>query len=237
MKPILTTEEKTYLKRINRYLLSLGAKDGVIQFPIEYGEDFSPDHIDWDYVTEFEVPMGRTIPSGLIPILQKIMKSIGEEGNYADDDGSFNYQVIECYIDTSSKDIGVIQRISSIVAGDSTTIEYDEDEEMDLITRWGEELFSKEDLPADGILSVSYNGSGDSGYLESSFDENGEQVPTEIENWCYDKISENFSGWENNEGADGRFIFDFNQKLITLVHTDNVEVDEGNTLYEEHFGE
>jgi hypothetical protein len=70
--------------------------------------------------------------------------------------------------------------------------------------------------------------------LEATFEE-GPAVPNDIENWCYNKLEQNFGGWEINEGSSGYFNFDFDNKELTLQHTDNVEISVQNTLYEENF--
>ena len=95
--------------------------------------------------------------------------------------------------------------------------------------------FSDVEIPNDGILTVTYNGSGDSGYLESSFEENGSHVPAGIEDWCYGELSRNYGGWEINEGSDGNFIFDFNTKIVTLNHTENIEENASDTYFEQSF--
>ena len=91
------------------------------------------------------------------------------------------------------------------------------------------------EVPRGGILTLSYNGGGDSGYIESSFDETGDAVPSEIEDWCYAQLESNYGGWEINEGSDGRFIFNFNDSTIVLDHTYNTEETSEDTIYEESF--
>ena len=84
-------------------------------------------------------------------------------------------------------------------------------------------------------MTLEYNGSGDSAYIESSFDENGDAVPAGIEDWCYRALENNFGGWEINEGSDGEFILDFNNSMLTLNHTMNTEETATDALYEESF--
>ena len=91
------------------------------------------------------------------------------------------------------------------------------------------------EVPEEGILTARYNGGGDSGYLESNFEETGEPIPAEIEDWCYRQLERNYGGWEINEGSDGVFIFNFNDSTIVHEHTDNIDVNDTNTLYEENF--
>ena len=89
-------------------------------------------------------------------------------------------------------------------------------------------------IPEDGYMTLKYNGGGDSGYIESDFD-NGEPVPSQIEDWCYKELEENFGGWEINEGSQGEFQFDFNEKTVVLAHTYNTILDKSNTIWEEEF--
>ena len=116
-------------------------------------------------------------------------------------------------------------------------IEFDSEKDKEMFDRWIETVMSDIEVPSDGILRIPYNGGGDSGYIESSFDPTGDTVPDEIENWCYSQLENAFGGWEINEGSDGVFIFDFNNSTITLEHTYNTEENQVDTLYEESFAE
>jgi hypothetical protein len=71
--------------------------------------------------------------------------------------------------------------------------------------------------------------------MEGNFEETGDPIPAEIEDWCYRELESNYGGWEINEGSQGMFIFNFNDSTITLEHTDNVEESESNTLFEVKF--
>jgi hypothetical protein len=84
------------------------------------------------------------------------------------------------------------------------------------------------------IMELRYNGGGDSGYIEGTF-ENGEEVPAEVEDFCYRILEDNYGGWEINEGSQGSFFFDLNEKTINLEHEYNTEESKTYTLYEESF--
>jgi hypothetical protein len=239
MKGILTPEEKKYLRKVTNYLGSLGMRDGNIELDVESGESFDPNDIDWNEITYFSNNFRAEIPSGLIPILQKIMGH-AEELNLIQeiDEDEINYQRIEFDIDTETKDIVLSHWWSFYAKGDGSSIEYDDDEGKGIFEEWEKDgVFNDTKIPEDGILTATYNGSGDSGFLEDFFNENNESVPGAIEDWCYTQLSNNFGGWEDNEGADGEFIFDFNNKTITLYHTENIEDTEANTIFEENFRE
>ena len=237
MKGILTPEEKQYLRRISNYLGSMGMQDGNIEIDMDNQEEFDYDNVDWDYITHFTNNYNADIPSGLIPILQKIMmycdnNNLIKEPDYDD----MNYQRLEYDIDVDSKKISFTRWWSFYTRGEGSSVTWEDEQGKSLFEHW-EESGVLEDLtiPDDGILIVTYNGSGDSGYLESSFNETGDGVPAEMEDWCYRELSDNYSGWEINEGSDGQFIFNFHDMTIELVHTENIEDNASDTYYEESF--
>ena len=228
---ILTPEEKKYLGRVSRYLASMGMKYGDINFEMEpddeeisYSEYGFPTHFDNNYYAE--------IPDGLVPILKKIIDYVDDDGLYSNlpDGSDIDYQRFEITIDGVKKEISLTHIYSYYSEGDSTGIEYD-----DMIEEWEEKgIFEDIEIPEDGYMVLKYNGGGDSGYIESDFD-NGERSPDEIEEWCYKQLEENFGGWEINEGSQGEFQFDFNEKTVILSHTYNTMLDSSNTIWEEEF--
>jgi hypothetical protein len=56
-----------------------------------------------------------------------------------------------------------------------------------------------------------------------------------MEDFCYNQLRDNYGGWENNEGGEGYFMFNFNDGTVTLYHTENIEVNDSNTLFEIDF--
>jgi hypothetical protein len=237
MEQILTSEEKKYLNRTCNYLASLGMTEGVISIEMDSDQyDLSHEDIDWKHVQHFENNYRAELPEGLIPILKKVMNHVIEEGSFdpADVD-TMTYQNIDIEIDCTRKELTVSHNYSYYDRGDSSSIEYDSKEEKERFDKWMEEDMQDVGVPSDGILTLSYNGGGDSGYIESSFDETSDAVPASIENWCYSELERHFGGWEINEGSDGRFIFNFNNSTVELDHTYNTEENESHTLFEENF--
>jgi hypothetical protein len=230
---ILTPEEKKYLGKISRYLSSLGMNYGEIQFEmdpyddeISYSEDYFPTHFENNYTAE--------IPDGLVPILKKIIDYFDDADLFSNlsDSGEIDYQRFEIQIDGNGpkREISLTHIFSYYGEGDSQGVEYD-----DVIEEWEEKgVFDDTEIPEDNYLVLKYNGGGDSGYIESNF-ESGQPVPTEVEEWCYQKLEENFGGWEINEGSQGEFQFDFNEKTVGVSCTYNTMIDESNTLWEEKF--
>jgi hypothetical protein len=234
---ILTPEEKKYLGKVSRYLSSLGISYGEITFEMEpdddeisYRENYFPTHFENNYTAE--------IPDGLVPILKKIISYVDDEGLYDElpNDANIVYQGFEITIDSVKKEISLTHMYSYQTEGGSEGVEYD-----DMIEEWEEKgVFDDIEIPEDNYLVLKYNGGGDSGYIESHFDSGarnpyGESVPTEVEEWCYQQLEENFGGWEINEGSQGEFQFDFNEKTVILSHAYNIEESRSNTLWEEEF--
>jgi hypothetical protein len=181
---ILTPEEKKYLGKVSRYLSSLGMKYGEINFEmdtddeeISYNPNDFPTHFDNNYTAE--------IPDGLVPILKKIIDYFDDADLYSNlpDGSDIDYQRFEITIDGVKKEISLTHIYSYFSEGDSTGIEYD-----DMIEEWEEKgVFDDVSIPEDGYLILKYNGGGDSGYIESDF-ENGEPSPGAVEEWCYQQL-------------------------------------------------
>jgi hypothetical protein len=237
MKQILTPEEKKYLNRTCNYLASLGMTEGTINIELDSDQyDLSQEDIDWKYVQHFENNYRAELPEGLVPILKKVMNYVIDEGTYESPDmDAISYQMIGIEIDCSRKELTVTHDYSYYSRDDGHSIEYDSDEDKARFDKWMEEDLQDVEVPSEGILTLSYNGGGDSGYIESSFDETSDAVPASIEDWCYSQLESHFGGWEINEGSDGRFIFNFNNSTVELEHTYNTEENASNTLFEENF--
>lgn len=228
---ILTPEEKNYIGKVSRYLRSMGMSYGEIQFEMEPDQEgiaYSPN----DFPTHFENNYTAEIPDGLVPILKKIIGYVDDDGLHSEvpNDGYLIYQRFDITINAMSGEISLTHSYSYQIEGGSQGIEYD-----DMIEEWEEKgVFDDTEIPEDNYLVLKYNGGGDSGYIESNF-ESGQSVPPPVEEWCYQQLEENFGGWEINEGSQGEFQFDFNEKTVILSHAYNIEESRSNTLWEEEF--
>ena len=234
---VLTPEDKKYLRKVSNYLGSLGMRDGSIEFDIDSPFNFEFNEIEWDNVTHFANNYSAEIPSGLIPILQKITNYVDENGLFdPNDNEDLNWSRFDIDIDTAKQEISFNYWFSYYGRGEENSIEWDGEEGKDIFEEWEKDgVFEDLTIPNNGILTVVYNGSGDSGFIESSFEENGDSVPSSMEDWCYRQLENNFGGWEINEGSDGRFMFNFNDTIIVLEHTYNTEENDTDTLFEESF--
>lgn len=233
---ILTKEEKLYLRRICRYLGSLGMKQGNIEMELEY-ETYDYDDINWNSITHFDNNYNAEIPNELYPILQKIFKYVSDNDlyTYPDVDSHIDYQRLDLEIDCETNEITLHQDYSYTTEADgvTTTITENEDEDLQKVFESISEL-QNETGNDDDKLELRYNGSGDSGYLEDDF-QNGLSVPSQVEDYCYSLLESLHGGWEINEGSQGYFVFDTVDKVMNLYHANNEQINERETLYEEKF--
>ena len=90
----------------------------------------------------------------------------------------------------------------------------------------GDELEIFEDFLQRGVSEIicTYNGGGDSGYIDNDMSVDGEreEISAPIEDRCY-RALENFGGWEINEGSQGNIVFNLEDKTITVNHEWNTE--------------
>ena len=236
---ILTPEDKQYLRRVCRYLGSLGMIDGSIEMDIDSGWNWDFSDINWEDQTHFANNYNAEVPDGLIPIYKKIADYIQENNLYRSPQyDDINYERVDFDIDCQKGEISVNHWYSYYDRGDSNSVTWDAEDDKEIFKEWEKDgVFEDLDIPDDGILTIKYNGSSDSGFIENSFEEIGDQVPATIEDWCYNQLERHFGGWEINEGSDGEFIFNFHDMTIELNHTYNVEENETDTIYEESFAE
>jgi hypothetical protein len=234
---VLTPEDKKYLRGVSNYLRSYGMIDGSIEIDIDSGYDFDSSDIDWKNMTHFSNNYRAEVPEGLISILVKIMNYIDEESLFKmPEDNDISYERVDFDIDTERQEISVNHWWSFYDTGDSNSVEWEGEQGKEIFEEWQEDgVFDELEIPNNGILTVKYNGGGDSGFIENTFEEIGDQVPATIEDWCYNELEDHFGGWEINEGSDGEFVFDFNNMTITLNHSYNIEETTSDTIYKEDF--
>jgi hypothetical protein len=100
-------------------------------------------------------------------------------------------------------------------------------------------------LAAAGVhrVTIDYDGSGDSGQIDGieAWDANGQRIPlptepklqlatddpgqpvnleSAVEDLAWNCLESLYSGWENNDGACGTFVFDVSARTITLEHNE-----------------
>lgn len=239
MANLLTLEEKKYLQRICRYLGSLGMSHGSIDFEMEYGE-FDTNDYNWNRITHFSNNYSAEIPDGLKEICKKLLAHVEENDLVGKPDvDNLNWERIEIDVDCDDSTISVVHDYNYYSTGDVESIsreiaDYgDEDDENNLLRTIFNDLEDNDEIE-ERVLRLDYNGSGDSGYIEDSFTD-GTDVPGDLSDFCYQLLENNFGGWEINEGSQGYFEIDLDEKVITLNHTTNLDEQARDTIIEEDF--
>jgi hypothetical protein len=176
-------------------------------------------------------------PKVLYGLLDDILNHMVEEiesevYNYNDDISRFDVNV-EIYpkkglLVYSNADIRSYSK-----EGETHEYEFDEQDEDDNIVNKCREFL--ESLGNPESVTISYDGSGDSGSLEQNgitSDGRNVDLPSDIEDICYHQLEE-FYGWEINEGSSGEIII--TNDSLTVDHYwnreewDNVGLDIGVT--------
>lgn len=224
----LTPEDKKILRTTSRYLQSVDLNYGLIDFYLD-GSSISS-YIPLS-VSSFSNSYNVLIPEFLHPLIDRLLTQFEEEIDYFDV-VNLNYSRFEINIDTQTMSIIGTKYWSYMEEGSSDGTSWDMESDSEELTDIFNELDNLE--TEEDELRLNYDGSGDSGYIESRF-ESGYSVPKIVEDWCYDSLEREHGGWEINEGSSGYFIFDLKNKTISLEHTFNEETHKEDTIFEESF--
>ena len=235
MKLTLTSDEKKYLQRICRYLGSLGMSHGTFEIEMDGGY-FDCDDINWNHKQYFSNNYHAEIPEDLKLILKKILSYICENDLIDGPDvDNINWERLDIQIDCNDETISVAHDYNYYEPSDTESItrSLDEDGDDENLMKALDTLENDDEID-ERVLRLDYNGSGDSGYIEDSF-RNGNSVPADVSDYCYEILESNFGGWEINEGSQGYFEVDLDRKEITLYHTFNLDETGRDTLVELDF--
>jgi hypothetical protein len=94
---------------------------------------------------------------------------------------------------------------------------------------------SLEDSEFQRYIQIPFVGGGDSGYIEDSVvldDGTRFEIPGNLSDILYEILP---GGWEINEGSQGRFTIDLEEKTIELEYTENIYETQSNTVMELDF--
>ena len=214
----LSEQDRRTLEVFSMYLQSYGSKVG--KFSIEVQTD---NEVYWDY--SYWGGDSTRISIESYDAIDELLKRIFHENedtmleNFGGDDRGSVVAIVNCNDRTLTfkADIYVM---GVNYTGDNFTPEdfYD-----DISREW---FNDRKGAYVSG--TVNYEGSGDSGYVESDIiynDGTREDIPASLEEWMYGKLS-NYGGWEINEGSQGNFHFNFEDNTIVHEHGENYESEE-----------
>lgn len=211
-KPIVTEEELKSLKLFSYYVQSHGIKLGHIDVTIQDCE------IEWIFELYGDDGGRAELYSAIEDVITNILER-NEIFNYLDN--CENYAVARINIDCIEKTLEI--ELSETVRGSNEMSDSKEFDELDksMITSL-EKMFEESDSPT---FEVAFYGSGDSGDIESRTS-NGLDIDRNIENLLYSWLESFYGGWEINEGSQGRFIFEYDNKIIYLEFEENTQENE-----------
>jgi hypothetical protein len=237
----LTDEQKKILNRYNLYLMAVVGDDSGIFWDGYVSED--------DGLYDFEGPYTRRyhtsddidkLSNGAI-LLNVIVTEFVE--NNEDEFMSFLYcdsctgygSINVKYSPVDSK-IKIFLNITTRDSQETENFMTFDDLKNETQNQWGTkyEYLKKlgdpkfiEKMKKDygNTLEITYYGGGDSGQINSYGDSqtSSVQINEDIESTGYEIIDLYHSGWENNEGGDGRIKFDFEEGTVMLSHNMNYE--------------
>lgn len=214
----LTDKDKKVLSTFSLYLQSFGSKVG------RYRIDVSSDNeVYWDY--SYWTGDSTRISIESYDAIDELLKRIFHENedvmleNFDYEDRGGIYAILNTTDKTLSFTADVVVNSTSYHTTDYTFNEITNEN----IKEWLSEM---EGAYVSG--TISYEGSGDSGYIESDIifnDNTRSDYPGQLEDWMYREL-EQYGGWEINEGSQGEFHFNFDEKTIRLSHGENYEEEE-----------
>lgn len=176
------------------------------------------------------IDMTSTFYSYFESIVNLYVDKLYDEGPGSVDNSSDYFYVDGDIYPSENKIVFNQVRFTEYGTEDSGNFYYFEDcEEGDLIYDNFIEVRKFLDEKKITSATVSYEGGGDSGYIDSTYEsEKGTgDVPAKIENLCYSLLEE-YGGWEINEGSQGTIVFTKDE--IEVNHEWNTEVDETNEI-------
>lgn len=205
----LSDQDVKTLQTFSMYIQSYGSKVVRTHIEVSYDGDVYFEIYGWDGDGS-----RMTIPSydAIDELIERIITEENIVGNYFNDENRGNIVPIINANDKSltfSADVYI--QNEDPVGG---TIEGEDIPEF--VLTWMREMRESESYKSG---SIHYEGSGDSGYMESDMIVNGEDgvgYPSNIEDWLTNRVTD-YGDWYNNEGGHGDIYIDFVNETINIV--------------------
>ena len=118
-----------------------------------------------------------------------------------------NYSEVRIYIDVDKQKVWFDAKYESYTSDDSSS-------EGEISESWMEKLEGR------GVYTARYSGGGDSGDIDSmDFDGDDEYNGTEYENYAYKILSDEYGGWEIDNGSSGKITINTIEGTWEIEHT------------------
>lgn len=214
----LSEKDKKTLNTFSMYLQSYGSKVGRYRIDVSTEND-----VYWDYTRWSGDGTRMSIDS--YDAIDELIKNIFNENEdtMLENFGSEDRGGIEVIINSNDKTLSFVAEVlvhQTSYSGSEYTFD---DIDNQNIKDWLSEMKG-----AYVSGTINYEGSGDSGYIESDIifnDNTRSDYPSQLEDWMYSELGQ-YGGWEINEGSQGNFHFNFDNETINLEHGENYEEEE-----------
>lgn len=207
----ISDQDKKQLLLFTKYLMTWGLDYGT--FEIDGNEGISSIDLDDFDNARLSEKYDLKIPQNIKAILKDLAYQALNYADMEDDfDEDFGYSQLEVIFQVAIRKLTIsVSEDYFVNYSDMDTQLAFNDPKLDLAI---EEL---KRLTTDTVLELTYEGSGDSGYVKDEF-ENGLEVPQSVIHYCYVWLEENHGGWEIDDGSDGSFTFNLKHGTVTMYH-------------------
>lgn len=237
MNVVADQNQKKIFNLLSKYIQSNGVKLGEIIFD-DFSHEVKYSNLDNYFKGQIHFANKRhmILPLSAYDFIKKLISdSISGESHIVNvDDIGTSFMRIE--IDTIDKSISGYFEYYMTKTGEESSYDWSEDDEAASAIIGIIKTSPGINLNQSRVLRLEYSGGGDSGYLESAFNDRGGPVPSLVDDWCYRVLTDLHNGWEINEGSQGYFEFDLNNNTILLEHSFNEDFFESENLFRVSFG-
>ena len=211
---------KNKIEAFFKYLSALKTTSATIYLQCDWKSiDYWDGNIETDNRGDINLP--QNFESYIIDLFDEYSETIYSDSFYGiDSDHSESYNaIVEINVPkkriTFRTDITVYDSEST-----GTGYEFEDGDHKD----WQDKVNEYLDSNNTNSIRIEYNGSGDSGELDNSYNNETNQIidlDGEIEDICYEILNSEFSGWEINEGSSGEVLIQ--RDGIYIDHNWNTE--------------
>jgi hypothetical protein len=217
----LTDLQKKDLSKFSLILNSLNMEDGVV-YSYRYADEW--EGLDGPYYNNRPSSEPGFLPQKIQDLFETIRDNFDVDTFYSEYYDNYNGS-LDFIINASKKNLVVMYDYYVMEA------EYNELEkgfqEADITGKtlidpkfinWMKNKYGNK-------VILDYSGGGDDGYINNyaSSDTGERTVDSILEDIGYQLLSNYYSGWEINEGSDGKIAFDFKNQVFTIIHNSRFE--------------
>jgi len=230
----LTDKQKNDLKRFSLILNSLNMEDGV-EYVYRHYDEWEGYEPEGPYYGNKNVKDELDfMPESIGPLFEEIKDNFDTDLFYNDYYDNYTGG-LQIYVNAEKKMLIVKYYYYTMINEDSRIEKSFKDlSEMSNPWRSGEKEVKK--LTNENFLNemkeeygsyveMSYDGSGDSGWIQDQVDSDkgSKGMTNELENIAYEALELFHAGWEINEGSSGNIKFNFEDQTLTITHYQNIE--------------